>query len=94
MPSKKEIREENLKLRCLRFIVDLTFNILHQQNLTLKEAMDLIEDTKKSVLRLFPDKSDTFELIYRPRFERIIKEKYLIGGSNGYNENSRGVEEK
>jgi len=88
MPSEKEIREENYKIKRLRFIVDLTANILWQQNLTMDEATNLIAKTKKSVLQLFPDKSDTFELIYRPRFNRILCEKFIIGGSNGLSEDS------
>ncbi|RKY84186.1 hypothetical protein DRQ09_08985 [candidate division KSB1 bacterium] len=84
MPSEKEINEENLKMKRLRFIVDLTMNILYQQNLTMKESLELIIATKKSVLKLFPDKSETFDLIYLPRFYRVVKEKFLTGGNDGY----------
>jgi len=80
MPSEKAIREENLKIRQLRFIVDLTSSILYQQDLSLKESLELIEKTKKLVLDLFPDKEDAFELIYRSRFQRIVKEKFFING--------------
>ena len=62
-------------MRRLRTIVDLTTAILYQGNLTAAEALELVAATKKSVLELFPDKGDTFDLIYKPRFERIIKER-------------------
>ncbi len=68
--------EEERRMKRLRFIVDLTQAILMQSDLTLQEAHRLMEDTKKSVLRLFPDKEDVYELIYTPRFHRIIVERF------------------
>jgi len=34
--------------------------------------------TRQYALRLFPDKEQTYDLIYRPRFQRLMAEKYLI----------------
>ncbi|MFQ5604510.1 MAG: hypothetical protein ACE5HS_14670 [bacterium] len=72
--DKDKIAEERKKMRRLRVIVDLTAAVLYQGNLTTAEATELVEATRKSVLRLFPDKAETFDLIYKPRFERIIQE--------------------
>lgn len=73
-PSKKEINEEERKMRYLRMVVDLTAAVLRQENLSIPEALELIAKTKHHVLSLFPDKEETYNLIYKPRFERIIKE--------------------
>ncbi|MFQ5824204.1 MAG: hypothetical protein ACE5JB_09135 [bacterium] len=75
MAAPEEIAEEQKKIRQLRTIVDLTAVVLYQGNLTPLEALELVEATKKSVLSLFPDKEETFDLIYKPRFERIIKDR-------------------
>ncbi len=75
MPTPEEIAEERRKMRRLRVIVDLTAAILQQGDHTPAEALALVEATKRSVLHLFPDKEETFELIYRPRFERIIRDR-------------------
>lgn len=75
MPTPKEMAEEQKKMQRLRTIVDLTTAMLSQGNLTTPEALKLVTATKKSVLSLFPDKEETFDLIYKPRFERIIKER-------------------
>jgi hypothetical protein len=72
-PQKLEEEEQNMRL--LRTIIDLTTAVLRQGNLTVPEAVELITATKKSVLQLFPDKEEAYNLIYRPRFERIIKER-------------------
>ncbi|UCE04841.1 MAG: hypothetical protein JSW07_14610 [bacterium] len=75
MIDPKELAEEQSKMRILRAIVDLTAAILRQGNLTTPEAIELIRATKKGVLQLFPDREEAYDLIYRPRFERIIRER-------------------
>jgi hypothetical protein len=75
MIDPQQLAEEQSKMRILRAIVDLTAAILRQGNLTVPEAIELIKATKKGVLQLFPDKEDVYDLIYRPRFERMIQER-------------------
>ena len=75
MPSKKEIDEENVKIRQLRTIVDFTVALLRQGNLSVCEALELVAATKRRVLTLFPDKEEVYDLLYKPRFERIIRER-------------------
>lgn len=73
--------EEEKKMRMLRFVVDLNQAILMQQvDLTLREAFQIMQDTKQAVLNLFPGKESTYELIYAPRFRRIIAERFVIPG--------------
>ena len=68
---------EDEKVRKLRTAVDLARSLLIQSDITYEEALRLVEAVKSFTLNLFPDKEATFELIYRPRFDRIIKEKYI-----------------
>lgn len=77
---KKELLEEEKKMRRLRFIVDLSLAILTQSNLTLREAVEVMRDAKKSALLLFPDKEHVYDLVYAPRFRRIIAERFVISG--------------
>jgi hypothetical protein len=78
---REKLIEEEKKMRRLRFIVDLAQAVLMQQaDLTLKEAFAVIRDTKTAALVLFPDKEDVYELIYTPRFRRIIAERFVIRG--------------
>lgn len=74
------ILEEEKRLRRLRFIVNLTQAVLMQSDLTLREAFDLLSDTKKAALLLFPDKESVYDLVYAPRFRRIISERFVIPG--------------
>lgn len=75
MIDPQQLAEEQSKMRILRAIVDLTAAILRQGNLTTMEAIELMKATKRGVIHLFPDKEDTYDLIYKPRFERIIQER-------------------
>ncbi len=75
------IKEEEKRMRRLRFIVDLTEAVLIQSQLSLQEALDLIDQTKKAAIALFPGKEDAYDLIYLPRFRRIVDERFTIPGS-------------
>ena len=76
--DKREIEEENRRLRTLRLLVDFAMAYLAQTNLPLEEAQAVVEGVKKQALRLFPEKEETFDLIYLPRFRRLLEEKYRL----------------
>ena len=67
-------------MRRLRFLVNLTQGVLMQADLTLREAFEIMNDTKKAALALFPDKESVYDLVYTPRFKRIIAERFVIPG--------------
>ncbi len=74
--NQKEVREENRKIRYLRFLVDFSILTIQQDDLVLQEAQELVENVKRAACNLFPGKEETFELIYRPRFNRVIGERF------------------
>lgn len=74
------IQEEKKNLRRLRFLVDLTTSVLYQdESLTLEEARQLVRNTEKAILNMFPDKQRTFDIVLLPRFERILRERWGRG---------------
>lgn len=78
---QEKLMEEEKRMRCLRLIVDLAQAMLMQQSdLTLREAFAVMRDTKKAAMNLFPDKEYAYELIYTPRFRKIISERFVITG--------------
>ena len=77
-PEKAEIDEENRRVRMLRLLVDFSLTYLAQTNLPLEESQAVVEGVKKQALRLFPEKEETFDLIYLPRFQRLLREKYRL----------------
>jgi hypothetical protein len=77
-PSKEEIDEESRRVRRLRIVVNLALNIIAQGEMPIEEAHDLVAATRRVALRLFPGKGDVYDLIYRPKFQRLIREVYRL----------------
>ena len=78
MPSEEEIRDENRKVRRLQIVVGLVMNVLWQSDLPISEASEMVAETRRYALQLFPDKEFTYDLIYAPRFRRLLSEKYHL----------------
>ena len=76
--TQREIDEENRKIRTLRLLVDFSLAYLAQANMDFEEAQAVVRGVKTQALRLFPEKEETFDLIYLPRFRRILREKYRL----------------
>ena len=68
------LQEEDRCMRYLRLLVDFTAQLIMQSRMKRTEAELIVEVMRKQILRLFPGKNETYDIIYRPRFERIIKE--------------------
>ena len=76
--DKQALLAEEQKLRRLRRAMDIAATLLWQMDLTLDEARDVMNHAKHTALQLFPDKEETFDLIYGSRFRRILVEKYHL----------------
>ena len=80
MTDYRRALSEEAKMRTLKRIVDDCAARLKDGNISHSGAMAIIEETRRKVLNLFPGKDEQFELIYRPRFMRILKEKSFSTG--------------
>ena len=69
---------ENQKIKRLRTMVDLVVNLLRQTDMPLVEAVRLVRGVRSQALTLFPGKEQTYDLLYAPRFARLLREKYRI----------------
>lgn len=74
-----QIAHENRMIRRLRFLVELTFaTIAQDDSITLDQAWDHVRALKAAAVAMFPGKDDTFDLIYLPRFSRLLAERYRV----------------
>lgn len=74
-----EIEEENRKLRRLQIMMSMVLSVLSQdQDLTLEEASQLVADTRRAALAMFPGKELAFDILYKPRLQRIIQERFRL----------------
>ena len=78
MASQEEILEENRKVRRLQIAVDLVLNLVAQSDIPIEEASELVAQTRRFALDLFPDKAQVYDIIYQPKFKRLLVEKYRL----------------
>ena len=74
------IQEETKRIRRLRFLIDLTVSVLYQDtSLTLAEGRRMVRNAEKAVLRMFPGKRMTFDILLLPQFERTLRARWGEG---------------
>ncbi len=74
---KAQIELEDKMIRRLRFLVNLTFaTIAQDDSLTLEQAWEHVLALKGAAVAMFPGKEETFDIIYMPRFSRLLAERY------------------
>lgn len=76
---EQEQQEENRKIRRLQLMMNMVMSVLAQdQDLTLEDASEMIANAKTAALAMFPDKELAYDLIYRPRFQRLLNERFRL----------------
>lgn len=74
-----EREEEARKIRRLQVMISMVMSVIGQDpNLTIEEASELAAGAKRAALAMFPDKELAFDLIYRPRLQRLIRERFRL----------------
>ena len=72
------VSEEEKRVRRLRNLVDLACSVLYQGSMSREEASRMIAGVKRMALELFPDKEETFDMIYGSRLRRILCERFPL----------------
>jgi hypothetical protein len=77
--STEERAEEQRLLRRLQMMMNLVMQTIAQDSsLTVDEASQMIADSRKAALAMFPGKELAYDLIWRPRFQRLMRERFRI----------------
>ena len=75
----KEQAEEQRLLRRLQMMMNLVMQTIAQDSsLSIDEASQMIADSRKAALAMFPGKDLAYDLIWRPRFQRLMRERFRI----------------
>src|SRR6266498_6134867 len=70
---------EGQKIRRLQIMISMVMSVIGQDpNLTIEEASELAAGAKRAALAMFPDKELAYDLLYRPRLQRLIKERFKL----------------
>ncbi len=78
MVSREELEEEDRRVRQLRTVVHLALSVIAQTDMKLADAEEMVSAVRRTALRLFPGKAFAFDLIYLPRFRRLLAERYGV----------------
>ena len=77
--SAQEKMEEQRKIRRLQMMMDMVMSVISQDgSLTVDQAAEMVADSKKAALAMFPDKELAYNIIYKPRLQRLMRERYRI----------------
>jgi hypothetical protein len=78
MTAEERLQEQKL-IRRLQMMMNLVLQTIAQDgSLTIDEASQMIADSRKAALAMFPGKELAYDLIWRPRFQRLMRERFRI----------------
>jgi hypothetical protein len=74
-----EGEQEGKKIRRLQVMISMVMSVIGQDpNLTVEEASELVAGAKRAALAMFPDKEFAYDILYRPRLQRLMNERFRI----------------
>jgi hypothetical protein len=75
----REREDEARKIRRLQLMISMVMSVIGQDpNLTVEEASELAAGAKRAALAMFPDKELAYDLLYKPRLQRLMKERFRL----------------
>lgn len=77
--SAEERAEEQKLIRRMQMMMNMVMQVIAQDaSLTIDEAAQMIGDSRKAALAMFPGKELAYDLIWKPRFQRLMRERFRI----------------
>jgi Pyruvate/2-oxoacid:ferredoxin oxidoreductase gamma subunit len=77
--SAEERAEEQKLIRRMQMMMNMVMQVIAQDSsLTVDDAAQMIADSRKAALAMFPGKELAYDLIWRPRFQRLMRERFRI----------------
>jgi hypothetical protein len=77
--AAQEKEEESRKIRRLQLMMSMVLSVIGQDpSLTVEEASELAAGAKRAALAMFPEKELAFDLLYKPRLQRLMRERFRL----------------
>jgi len=74
-----ETDQEARKIRRLQVMMGMVMSVISQDpSLTVEEASELAAGAKRAALAMFPDKELAYYLLYKPRLQRLMNERFRL----------------
>ena len=75
----EEKAEESRRIRRLQLMMTMVMHVIQQdRNLAVEQASAMVADARRAALNMFPDKALAFDLIFWPRLQRLMRERYRM----------------
>ena len=75
----QERMEEARRLRRLQVMMGMVMSVIGQDpGLTLDEAAKMAANARRAALSMFAGKELAYDMIYRPRLQRLINERFRL----------------
>jgi hypothetical protein len=77
--TQAELADENKRIRRLQIMMSMVMSVISQDSsLTLEQASELVANTKRAALAMFPDKEFAYDILYKPRLQRLMRERFRL----------------
>jgi hypothetical protein len=77
--SNEDAAEEAKLIRRLQMMMNMVMQVIAQDaSLSIDDASQMIADARNAALAMFPDKELAYDLIWRPRFQRLMRERFRL----------------
>jgi hypothetical protein len=74
-----EREEEARRIRRLQVMMSMVSSVISQDpSLTVEEASELAAGAKRAALAMFPDKELAYDILYKPRLQRLMRERFRL----------------
>jgi hypothetical protein len=71
--------DEARLIRRLQIMISMVSSVICQDpSLTVEEASELAAGAKRAALAMFPDKELAYDLLYKPRLQRLMRERFRL----------------
>ena len=72
-------QDEAKLLRRLQMMMNMVMGVIAQDNtLSYDEAAAMVADARTAALAMFPGKELAYDLIWKPRFQRLMRERFRL----------------
>ncbi len=79
LQQQTELEDENRRIRRLQIMMNMVMSVISQDpSLTIEQASELVANTKRAALAMFPDKEFAYDIIYKPRLQRLMRERFRL----------------
>jgi hypothetical protein len=77
--EQRQDEEEARRIRRLQVMISMVSSVISQDpGLTVEEASELAAGAKRAALAMFPDKELAYDLLYKPRLQRLMTERFRL----------------